>query len=35
MATSAQNSQNGKRNVCVIVLGDIGHSPRMQYHVQR
>lgn len=34
MSTNAQN-QNSKRNVCVIVLGDIGHSPRMQYHVQR
>lgn len=27
------NAQNLKRNVCVIVLGDIGRSPRMQYHV--
>lgn len=23
-----------KNNVCVVVLGDIGRSPRMQYHVQ-
>lgn len=23
-----------KRNVCVVVLGDIGRSPRMQYHAQ-
>ncbi|XP_017113969.1 chitobiosyldiphosphodolichol beta-mannosyltransferase [Drosophila elegans] len=23
-----------KRNACVIVLGDIGRSPRMQYHAQ-
>ena len=22
----------GKKSVCVIVLGDIGRSPRMQYH---
>lgn len=27
------NESNNKRNVCVIVLGDIGRSPRMQYHV--
>lgn len=26
-------NNNTKRNVCVIVLGDIGRSPRMQYHV--
>lgn len=25
---------NSKRNICVIVLGDIGRSPRMQYHVK-
>lgn len=25
---------NGNRNICVIVLGDIGRSPRMQYHVR-
>jgi beta-1,4-mannosyltransferase len=24
----------GKKNVCVVVLGDIGRSPRMQYHAQ-
>lgn len=23
-----------KKNVCVVVLGDIGRSPRMQYHAQ-
>lgn len=22
----------GKRSVCIVVLGDIGRSPRMQYH---
>jgi len=22
----------GKNSVCIIVLGDIGRSPRMQYH---
>lgn len=22
------------KNVCVVVLGDIGRSPRMQYHAQ-
>lgn len=27
-------STNNNRNVCVIVLGDIGRSPRMQYHVR-
>lgn len=21
-----------RKNVCICVLGDIGHSPRMQYH---
>lgn len=21
-----------KKNICVLVLGDIGRSPRMQYH---
>ncbi|XP_022165464.1 chitobiosyldiphosphodolichol beta-mannosyltransferase-like [Myzus persicae] len=24
----------GKKRVCVVVLGDIGRSPRMQYHAQ-
>ena len=28
------NNSNSNRNVCVIVLGDIGRSPRMQYHVR-
>lgn len=23
-----------KINVCIVVLGDIGRSPRMQYHAQ-
>ena len=23
---------SGKRRVCIVVLGDIGRSPRMQYH---
>lgn len=27
------STNNSSRNVCVIVLGDIGRSPRMQYHV--
>lgn len=27
------SNNNSKRNICVIVLGDIGRSPRMQYHV--
>jgi beta-1,4-mannosyltransferase len=22
----------GEKNVCIIVLGDIGRSPRIQYH---
>lgn len=22
----------GKKSVCIVVLGDIGRSPRMQYH---
>lgn len=26
--------KDGKRNVCIIVLGDIGRSPRMQYHAK-
>lgn len=26
-------NNNSNRNICVIVLGDIGRSPRMQYHV--
>lgn len=35
MSSSVQNSTtNSKRNICVIVLGDIGRSPRMQYHVK-
>lgn len=29
-----KNSPIGKQNVCVVVLGDIGRSPRMQYHVK-
>lgn len=32
-ANVQQTKSNSKRNVCVIVLGDIGRSPRMQYHV--
>lgn len=35
MLSSEQSNPNSKRNVCVIVLGDIGRSPRMQYHVLR
>lgn len=31
MSTINENGTNRKR-VCVCVLGDIGHSPRMQYH---
>lgn len=27
-------STNRSKNVCLIVLGDIGHSPRMQYHAK-
>lgn len=27
-------SDAGKKYVCVVVLGDIGRSPRMQYHAQ-
>lgn len=27
-------AQAKKMNVCVVVLGDIGRSPRMQYHAQ-
>lgn len=27
-------NNNNDKNVCVVVLGDIGHSPRMQYHVK-
>lgn len=30
----SRNLGNNKRNICVIVLGDIGRSPRMQYHVK-
>lgn len=30
---STNIDSNNKKNVCVIVLGDIGRSPRMQYHV--
>ena len=22
----------GKRSICIVVLGDVGRSPRMQYH---
>ena len=25
-------AETKKKRVCVCVLGDIGHSPRMQYH---
>lgn len=28
------NTSNKKKSACVIVLGDIGRSPRMQYHVK-
>lgn len=27
-------SVNQRKNVCIIVLGDIGRSPRMQYHAK-
>lgn len=33
MSDAQQSNLNNKRNICVIVLGDIGRSPRMQYHV--
>lgn len=33
-ATTPTSTLNSKRNICVIVLGDIGRSPRMQYHVK-
>lgn len=33
-ASPSTSSLNSKRNICVIVLGDIGRSPRMQYHVK-
>ena len=23
---------SGKKNICIVVLGDVGRSPRMQYH---
>ena len=23
---------SGKRSICILVLGDVGRSPRMQYH---
>ncbi len=26
------SSSEERRRVCVVVLGDVGHSPRMQYH---
>lgn len=26
--------ESKKKNACVVVLGDIGRSPRMQYHAQ-
>lgn len=29
---SSNGNGNSSRNICVIVLGDIGRSPRMQYH---
>lgn len=29
---SASSTTKPKRNVVVMVLGDIGRSPRMQYH---
>ena len=22
----------GKKNICIVLLGDVGRSPRMQYH---
>ena len=22
----------GRKNICIVVLGDVGRSPRMQYH---
>lgn len=34
---SAYNNIMGEKknkNVCIVVLGDIGRSPRMQYHAQ-
>lgn len=26
------NARHGKGSVQIVVLGDLGHSPRMQYH---
>ncbi|KAI5696989.1 hypothetical protein M8J75_003471 [Diaphorina citri] len=28
----SENSDRDKKKVCIVVLGDIGRSPRMQYH---
>lgn len=30
----AEPTTEKKKTVCVVVLGDIGRSPRMQYHAQ-
>lgn len=34
MMTPPQSSDHRKMHVVVIVLGDLGRSPRMQYHAQ-
>ena len=34
LATIPGSSSCGRLRVCVIVLGDVGRSPRMQYHAQ-
>ena len=31
--SSSSSSSNTIHDVCVLVLGDIGRSPRMQYHI--
>uniref|UniRef100_A0A182Q400 SET domain-containing protein n=1 Tax=Anopheles farauti TaxID=69004 RepID=A0A182Q400_9DIPT len=34
LIAATMNEKNKVQNACVIVLGDIGRSPRMQYHVK-
>ena len=31
-AAKPSSARHGKGSVQIVVLGDIGHSPRMQYH---
>lgn len=34
LVTLLRNKNSGKKSICIVVLGDLGRSPRMQYHAK-